>query len=102
MGTNANLPEKKELIAAWLVLMALTIGTMIAGRVTNASTLGFAWLSALLVITYFKARTILNVYLNLRAAPRHWRSGFSAILVVMLLAIAGIYALHAFGIVTRG
>jgi hypothetical protein len=101
MSTGANLPSRKELITGWVLLMALTIGTMIAGRVTNASTLGFAWLSALLVITYFKARTILNVYLNLQAAPRHWKTGFSAILIVLLLAIAGIYALHSFGIVAR-
>ncbi|WP_038034825.1 cytochrome C oxidase subunit IV family protein [Thermopetrobacter sp. TC1] len=94
-----NLPTARQLIMAWVLLMALTVGTMIAGRVTSAASLGLAWTALLMVITWAKARTILMVYLNLRVAPAHWKSGFSATLVFVLLLILGIYALEALGLV---
>ena len=95
----ARLPTVSLLIKAWALLMALTIGTMIAGRVTSAASLGLIWTSILMVITWAKARTILMVYLNLRAAPAHWRTGFSASLVFLLLLILGIYAIDAAGLI---
>ncbi len=95
----ARLPTVSLLIKAWALLMALTIGTMIAGRVTSAASLGLVWTGVLMIITWAKARTILMVYLNLRAAPTHWRTGFSASLVFLLLLILGIYALDAVGLI---
>ncbi len=94
-----NLPSRRILFMAWALLMVLTIGTMIAGKVTSAASLGLIWTGILLVISWAKARTILQVYLNLRAAPRHWRSGFNGVLVFLLLVIFGLYALGATGIV---
>ncbi len=94
-----NLPSRRTLFLAWAVLMMLTVGTMIAGKVTSAASLGLIWTAILLAISWAKARTILQVYLNLRAAPRHWRSGFNGVLVFLLLVIFGLYALGATGIV---
>ena len=94
-----NLPSRRALLLAWALLMALTVGTMIAGKVTSAASLGLFWTAALLAISWAKARTILLVYLNLRAAPRHWRSGFGGALVFLLLVIFGLYALGALGLV---
>jgi hypothetical protein len=98
-GEAARLPSVSLLLRAWGLLMALTIGTMIAGRVTSAASLGLLWTAILMVITWAKARTILMVYLNLRAAPAHWRSGFSGSLIFLLLLILGIYALDATGLI---
>ncbi len=98
-SAGENLPTTRQLIMAWALLMTLTIGTMIAGRVTSAASLGLLWTALLMAITWAKARTILMVYLNLRVAPAHWKSGFSATLVFVLLLILGIYALQALGLV---
>ncbi len=87
-----KLPTTRQLLLAWALLMALTVGTMLAGKVTSAATLGLVWTVTLLAITWAKARTILLVYLNLRAAPGHWRSGFGATLAVLLVLLLGIYA----------
>ena len=97
----ADLPGVRQLLAAWVLLMALTVGTMIAGRVTSAATLGLAWTALLMAITWAKARTILMVYLNLRVAPGHWKTGFAATLVFVLLLILGIYALEALSLIPR-
>ena len=94
-----NLPSRRTLFMAWALLMVLTIGTMIAGKVTSATSLGLIWTGVLLAISWAKARTILQVYLNLRAAPRHWRSSFNGVLIFLLLVIFGLYALGATGIV---
>ena len=94
-----NLPSRRTLFMAWALLMVLPTGTMIAGKVTSAASLGLIWTGVLLAISWAKARTILQVYLNLRAAPRHWRSGFNGVLIFLLLVIFGLYALGATGIV---
>lgn len=96
-----NLPSRRTLFIAWLVLMALTVGTMLAGHVTSSRSLGMIWTSAILLISWAKARTILQVYLNLRAAPRGWQSGFNAILIILLLLLLGLYAINALGLIPR-
>jgi len=96
-----NLPSRRTLFIAWLILMALTIGTMLAGHVTSTRSLGLIWTALLLLISWAKARTILQVYLNLRAAPRGWQSGFNAILIFMLLVLLGLYAINALGMIPR-
>ena len=101
MREQHGLPTARELLTGWALLMALTVGTMIAGRVTDTGALGLSWLIALLIITWAKARTILMVYLNLRAASIGWRAGFAAMLIVPLALIAAIYALAALDILAR-
>ncbi len=96
-----KLPTGREILRAWLLLMALTLGTMLAGKTTSTASLGIAWTAVLLAITWMKARTILAWYLNLRAAPHHWRAGFSAVLVVLLLVLLGIYAFGFFDLMPR-
>ena len=97
----ARLPTTRDILLAWAVLMALTIGSMIAGKVTSAASLGIAWTAALLVITWAKAQRILLVYLNLRAAPAHWRTGFSPALAFMLILLLAIYAFGFFGLMPK-
>ncbi len=84
-------PGRKSLFLAWLVLMALSVGTLLTGRVSETSRLGPALLLSLLVLTGLKATWILRHFLNLRAAPRGWNLAFMAYLVVLLSVIFGIY-----------
>jgi len=98
---SRNLPSRRALLAAWAILMALTVGTMLAGHVTSSRSLGLAWTTALLAISWAKARTILAVYLNLRAAPRGWQSGFNGALIFLLLLLLGLYAIGAAGLIPR-
>ncbi|MEZ5840950.1 MAG: cytochrome C oxidase subunit IV family protein [Hyphomicrobiales bacterium] len=82
----------KALVVAWVLLMLLTIGTAVAGKVGADSHLGPVWLGALAVVTILKARMILTEYLGLYRAPG-WRSGFTTTLVVLVGAMFTLAAL---------
>ncbi len=97
----SRLPTTRQILIAWAILMALTIGSMVAGKVTSAASLGILWTLTLLAITWAKARTILLVYLNLRAAPAHWRTGFSTALAFMLVLLLAIYAFGFFDLMPK-
>lgn len=88
-------PARRALFYAWFVLMLLTSGTMLAGRVTSAESLGFLFMSALLIITWLKARYILYYYLNLKTAEGGWGAAFNGFLIVLLSLILGLYAIPA-------
>ena len=81
------------LTRAWAIMMLLTVGTIIAGRVTSDVTLGVAWMVALSVITWGKSLFILRYYLNLRAAKGGWNKAFSSFLFVLLLLILLLFTL---------
>lgn len=84
-------PKVRTLLLAWAALMALTIGTMVAGRVTDTNSLGVGWMVALGVITWAKAGMILRNYLNLRTAPT-WLDVFMAYLLILLVLVVGLFA----------
>lgn len=67
--TKSYYPSRRALILTWALLMALTIGTMLAGRVTTVTTLGPGLLAVLFLVTWAKAGLILRQYLNLRTVP---------------------------------
>ncbi len=92
---QANQPTRRELIYAWVAMMVLTIGTMLAGHVTSTQSLGVIWMSALMLITFLKARYILRYYLNLKAATGSWNSAFNAFLFILLISILGLFAIPA-------
>jgi len=96
-----RLPGVRLILLTWALLMALTIGTMVAGKVTSAASLGILWTAVLLAITWAKTRGILLVYLNLRAAPAHWRSGFGTAIAFLLLLLLAIYAIGFFGLAPK-
>ena len=89
-------PKPRILFLTWAALMALTIATMFAGRVTLDVTLGTAFMTAVAAITWIKSILILRFYLNLAAATRGWNSAFSAFLAVLLMLIVMIYAISKF------
>jgi hypothetical protein len=83
--------NKRQLVWAWIAMMMLSLGTMIAGKAGGQFHLGIWWALALLVITGVKARIILARYLNLSEASKDWNGAFTTILVILLLAILGIF-----------
>jgi hypothetical protein len=84
-------PSRKSLIAAWFVMMGLSIGTMLTGRVTIDDSIGAKFMAALLMVTGIKALWILRTYLNLRAAPTSWNAAFISFFLILLLIIYGMY-----------
>ncbi len=90
--TPSYFPSRVSLTVAWVFLIALTVGTIFAGRVTDHSTLGVPLFAALLLVTWVKAGTILRMYLNLRTVPA--AADALTILVGLVLAvIATLYVL---------
>lgn len=89
-------PSTKRLLAAWAVLMALTVATMLAGQVTASSTLGVGAMAAVLLVAWGKAGMILATYLNLRTAPV-WRDGLMVLIGVVLAVVLTLFALAAGG-----
>jgi len=75
--------------------MALTIATMIAGKVTNTVSLGMVWMAVLMAVTWLKATLILNYYLDLKSATGGWNKGFIILAGMILLFVFAIYAGYA-------
>ncbi|GAB6051263.1 hypothetical protein JCM17960_00830 [Magnetospira thiophila] len=86
----STLPSPKLLWTAWTVLMALTLGTMGAGRVTGADSLAASGVTALLLLAGLKVGIILWFYLNLRHSGRGWQKGFAVFLSLLIGSIIGL------------
>ena len=82
--------EKRRLLIAWLVLIALTFGMAFVGRVavTGVSLSPF-WLGVLAIVGLLKARLILREYLGLRHAP-DWSTGFLFALILLTAITYGL------------
>jgi hypothetical protein len=79
-----SIPDRKRLDRTWLLLMALTVASLIAGRADGSAAPGLMGAAVVLVVAVVKARGILMEFLNLRAAPAGWR----AVFIVWLGAVA--------------
>ncbi|MCB9987839.1 MAG: cytochrome C oxidase subunit IV family protein [Rhodospirillales bacterium] len=86
-----NYPSVRILLLAWAAMMILTLGTMFAGQVTEHISLSALWLVVLAVIAVFKSSFVLHYYLNLRVAPREWKTAFDFFLIVLLATIGSIF-----------
>ncbi|MFV0515373.1 MAG: cytochrome C oxidase subunit IV family protein [Jhaorihella sp.] len=78
---------EKRLATAWVLLLALSLGSAlltlakIEPRLTGA---------AILILALLKARVILGRYLDLDTAPS-WRRGFMTVLGGFALLVYGLY-----------
>ncbi|MCC5859859.1 MAG: cytochrome C oxidase subunit IV family protein [Ectothiorhodospiraceae bacterium] len=91
-----DLPGERKLLLTWGVLMGLTLVSLVGGQVVGEGRAEpLAWWSVALVLgaTYYKARQILMVYLNLRASTPGWKGLLRAFLVLTLGLILGGYLL---------
>ncbi|MCW2307741.1 hypothetical protein [Rhodobium gokarnense] len=84
---------RDPLICAWILLIALCLGST-AIALAVGSGLGPVALTAagaaILLLSWLKARLILNAYLGLAAAP-FWRKGFEITLALYALLLLGLY-----------
>ena len=71
---------------AWIMLIAFSaLSTLIAWSGQNG-----AWVAiAILVLAWFKAQTILRVYLGLARAPG-WSRGFALVLGLFMVLVVGL------------
>lgn len=89
-----SLPTRRHLLLTWAVLMGLTVASLVAGRAGgDGGSLGWTAVAAVLAVTFFKARQILMVYLNLRASTAMWRTTLAALVLVTCLVIMAGYLL---------
>lgn len=86
-------PPAPTLLICWLILMALTVGSMLSGRVTTDTALSAGLIVSLGIITWFKSMMILRYYLNLRTASSGWNKAFNSYLFVVLGIIITIFLL---------
>ena len=85
-------PTPRKLVFIWLVLMALSLATMLAGKITSIETVGPAWMLILMAVTWIKANLILRYYLELNAASGGWNKVFNAIISLIIVILFGLYA----------
>ncbi|WP_017431241.1 cytochrome C oxidase subunit IV family protein [Vreelandella jeotgali] len=87
------MPGTRRLLTTWATLMALTIVSMVSARLDQDGWQALPlWSAALVVlVTGFKARQILLVYLNLRQSTGAWRGAFIGMITLTLLLISAGY-----------
>ena len=88
---HSTYPKPKTLLIVWLALMALTIATMIFGKVTAHLPLGAVSLAVLLIVAGLKSSLILHYYLDLKSASEGWNKLFSGLVWFILSAVFVIY-----------
>lgn len=87
--------SRSRLLLTWVILMALTAGSLtaaeanIAGAVSN---LGLIPVAVILAAGLFKARQILWNFLDLRRSTAVWKGTFLAFLTVLCLVLYAAYA----------
>lgn len=88
-----RLPSIRTLLMAWGLLMAATVGLMMAGQVGVDVGLGALWTTVLLILAGLKSGLILWFYLNLGQSTRGWKTGFAAFLCAVLAFVLIVYLL---------
>ena len=92
---HSSYPAPRTLVLVWLALMAATVMTMVAGKVTAVASIGLVWAGVLMAVTWFKARLILGWYLDLRSASRGWHSVFIVLITLIAITVLALYAAAA-------
>lgn len=86
----------KRLLRAWLLLVGLTLASL--GTVLGfEASAGLFAAAVALAASFWKARLVLDQFLDLRHAPSTWRGFFYGMLLVILCGLMGSYAWVAFG-----
>ncbi|MEH6476497.1 MAG: cytochrome C oxidase subunit IV family protein [Sneathiella sp.] len=88
---TSTFASARTLIWVWLVLIALSAGTLFVGGATTEESYGILGGAALFVITFFKTKLILNYYLDLETATGNWNTLFSSLVFLILLILFGLY-----------
>lgn len=83
--------DSRRLLFAWGLLVGLTLASLTAVLVLGRAEAGLPAAAIALVASYFKARAVLDHFLDLRQAKGSWRGFFSGFLVVLLGCLLATY-----------
>jgi len=89
-------PSTRTLIVIWACLIAATIMTMVAGKVTEVTSIGLVWVGLLMLVTWVKAILIVSYFLNLKAATGNWQQVFTLLIGAIIVIIFVLYVLLSF------
>ncbi|MGE5478103.1 MAG: cytochrome C oxidase subunit IV family protein [Bacteroidales bacterium] len=94
MSEAANpIETDRRLLRAWGLLVGLTLISLTAVLVLGHGETGFAAAAIAMTASYFKARAVLDHFLDLRRAGKGWRGFFSGMLVFLLGCLLATYAI---------
>lgn len=86
MNTSPSSLWRRRLLRAWILLIALTLLSIAAAAtgygLDGAATLG--GITIALTAAFYKARLVLDHFLDLRRAGPNWRLTFNALLIGIL------------------
>lgn len=85
----------RRLLRAWGLLVGLTVLSLTAVLVFGHSETGLVAAGVALTASYFKARAVLDHFLDLRRADKGWRGFFSAMLIILLVCLMATYVASA-------
>lgn len=84
MRGETSLSRSRRLLAAWGVLVGLTVVSLAAALGFGETEGGRIAAAVALAAAYFKARAVLDHFMDLRRAGPGWRGVFSGLLLVIL------------------
>lgn len=90
--TASTVETNCRLLRAWGLLVGLTLVSLTAVLVFGHGETGLVAAAVALTASYFKARAVLDHFLDLRRAGKGWRGFFSGMLVVLLGCLLATYA----------
>lgn len=82
----------RRLLFAWGLLVGLTLVSLVAVLGFGHGETGLAAAAVALTASYFKARAVLDHFLDLRRAGPGWRHFFSGTLIFLLGCLLATYA----------
>ncbi len=86
-----NAAWSRRLTRAWVLLVALTLVSLGAVLGFGATEAGIAAAAVALAASFYKARLVLDHFLDLRRAEGGWRGVFAAMLAVILGGLMATY-----------
>ncbi len=78
----------KHIIVSWLWLLLLTLLSVTLGKLVIHNSL---FIIAVLVIVMLKGQQIIDIFMELKYAPKKWRFLLSSYIVIVPLIITSIY-----------
>jgi hypothetical protein len=80
--------NNKQIIISWLILVLLTFASVVIGKFFDNY---IAFITAVLFIVFLKGQQIVDVFMELKTAPRMWRLLLLSYVILIPLIISVIY-----------
>lgn len=80
--------NNKQIIISWLILIALTLLSVFIGEIVENHTL---FILLVLAIVFLKGQQIVDIFMELKTAPRMWRLILLSYVILIPAIITTIY-----------